>query len=116
VVCEITRLGLAMVPIRHLRGLAGMGDLVLTTTGSLQPQRPWGSSSRRVSRWMSIGALTAAWRRRNAARAGAALGARTASSFYRSSGMRVTLSGKSRATAWRLMGRELKERGVTSHT
>ncbi len=80
---EITRLGLAMgADPLTFAGLAGMGDLVLTTTGSLSRNRTLGvalaagTDARRVPavhRTVAEGV--------NAARAGAALGARHGSSF-----------------------------------
>jgi glycerol-3-phosphate dehydrogenase (NAD(P)+) len=75
---EITRLGLAMgADPATFAGLAGMGDLVLTTTGSLSRNRTLGvelasglslDEYRRSHRSVAEGV--------NAARAGAALGAR----------------------------------------
>jgi glycerol-3-phosphate dehydrogenase (NAD(P)+) len=75
---EITRLGLAMgADPATFAGLAGMGDLVLTTTGSLSRNRTLGvelasgltlEEYRRAHRSVAEGV--------NAARAGAALGAR----------------------------------------
>ena len=75
---EITRLGVAMgADPATFAGLAGMGDLVLTTTGSLSRNRTLGvelasglslEEYRRAHRSVAEGV--------NAARAGAALGAR----------------------------------------
>ncbi len=75
---EITRLGLAMgADPRTFAGLAGMGDLVLTTTGSLSRNRALGVA---VGQGQTLAQYRAAHRSvaegANTSRAGAALGER----------------------------------------
>jgi glycerol-3-phosphate dehydrogenase (NAD(P)+) len=109
---EITRLGVAMgaEPLTFA-GLAGMGDLVLTTTGSLSRNRALGmalaqgdtlASYRAAHRSVAEGA--------DASRAGAALGARMGVELpIIQKVCEVLFSGKpARDAVPELMGRELK--------
>jgi glycerol-3-phosphate dehydrogenase (NAD(P)+) len=109
---EITRLGLAMgADPLTFAGLAGMGDLVLTTTGSLSRNRTLGvalgagqslEEYRHTHRTVAEGV--------NAARAGAALGARHGVELpIVHQVCEVLFSGKPpRDGVAELMGRELK--------
>ncbi len=109
---EITRLGIAMgADPLTFAGLAGMGDLVLTTTGSLSRNRALGlalgegqslDEYRRSHRTVAEGV--------NAARAGAALGARHGVELpIMHQVCEVLFSGKPpRDGVAELMGRELK--------
>jgi glycerol-3-phosphate dehydrogenase (NAD(P)+) len=109
---EITRLGMSMgADPLTFAGLAGMGDLVLTTTGSLSRNRALGVAlaqgetlehHRRAHRSVAEGA--------NTSRAGAALGARMSVELpIIEKVCQVLFSGKSaREAVGELMGRELK--------
>ena len=109
---EITRLGVAMgADPLTFAGLAGMGDLVLTTTGSLSRNRALGvalaqgdtlESYRAAHRSVAEGA--------NTSRAGAALGARMGVELpIIQKVCEVLFSGKAaRDAVPELMGRELK--------
>jgi glycerol-3-phosphate dehydrogenase (NAD(P)+) len=109
---EITRLGMAMgADPTTFAGLAGMGDLVLTTTGSLSRNRTLGlelasglslEEHRRTHRSVAEGV--------NAARAGAALGARYGVELpIVHQVCEVLFSGKAPGDGVaELMGRELK--------
>ena len=110
---EITRLGVAMgADPLTFAGLAGMGDLVLTTTGSLSRNRALGvalAQGETLER-LPRGAPDRG-RGRQTSRAGAALGARAWASSCRSSQKvcEVLFSGKPAARRGaELMGRELK--------
>jgi glycerol-3-phosphate dehydrogenase (NAD(P)+) len=109
---EITRLGLSMgADSLTFAGLAGMGDLVLTTTGSLSRNRALGvalaqgetlEQHRMTHRSVAEGA--------NTSRAGAALGARMRVELpIIEKVCQVLFNGKSaREAVGELMGRELK--------
>ena len=109
---EITRLGVAMgADPSTFAGLAGMGDLVLTTTGNLSRNRALGvalaqgqslEEYRRAHRSVAEGA--------NTSRAGAALGARMGVELpIIQKVCEVLFSGKpARDAVPELMGRELK--------
>jgi glycerol-3-phosphate dehydrogenase (NAD(P)+) len=109
---EITRLGLSMgADPLTFAGLAGMGDLVLTTTGSLSRNRALGvavaqgetlEQHRTAHRSVAEGA--------NTSRAGAALGARMGVELpIIEKVCQVLFHGKSaREAVGELMGRELK--------
>jgi glycerol-3-phosphate dehydrogenase (NAD(P)+) len=109
---EITRLGMSMgADPLTFAGLAGMGDLVLTTTGSLSRNRALGVALaqgetlehyRLAHRSVAEGA--------NTSRAGAALGARMGVELpIIEKVCQVLFSGKSaREAVGELMGRELK--------
>jgi glycerol-3-phosphate dehydrogenase (NAD(P)+) len=109
---EITRLGVSMgADPLTFAGLAGMGDLVLTTTGSLSRNRALGvalaqgetlEQHRMAHRTVAEGA--------NTSRAGAALGARMGVELpIIEKVCQVLFNGKSaREAVGELMGRELK--------
>jgi len=109
---EITRLGMSMgADPLTFAGLAGMGDLVLTTTGSLSRNRALGvalaqgetlEQHRAAHRTVAEGA--------NTSRAGAALGARMGVELpIIEKVCQVLFNGKSaREAVGELMGRELK--------
>jgi glycerol-3-phosphate dehydrogenase (NAD(P)+) len=109
---EITRLGVAMgADPLTFAGLAGMGDLVLTTTGSLSRNRALGVA---LARGETLDGYRAAHRSvaegANTARAGAALGARMGVELPIIQKVHeILFSGKPAADAVpELMGRELK--------
>jgi glycerol-3-phosphate dehydrogenase (NAD(P)+) len=109
---EITRLGVAMgADPSTFAGLAGMGDLVLTTTGSLSRNRALGVA---LAQGQSLEAYRTAHRSvaegANTSRAGAALGARMGVELpIIQKVCEVLFSGKpARDAVPELMGRELK--------
>jgi glycerol-3-phosphate dehydrogenase (NAD(P)+) len=109
---EITRLGVAMgADPLTFAGLAGMGDLVLTTTGSLSRNRALGVA---VAQGQTLEAYRAAHRSvaegANTSRAGVALGARMGVELpIIQKVSEVLFSGKpARDAVPELMGRELK--------
>jgi glycerol-3-phosphate dehydrogenase (NAD(P)+) len=109
---EITRLGVAMgAEPSTFAGLAGMGDLVLTTTGSLSRNRALGVA---LAQGQTLEGYRAAHRSvaegANTSRAGAALGARMGVELpIIQKVCEVLFSGKpARDAVPELMGRELK--------
>lgn len=109
---EITRLGVAMgADPLTFAGLAGMGDLVLTTTGSLSRNRALGVA---LAQGQTLEEYRAAHRSvaegANTSRAGAALGARMGVELpIIQKVCEVLFSGKpARDAVPELMGRELK--------
>ena len=109
---EITRLGVAMgADPSTFAGLAGMGDLVLTTTGSLSRNRALGVA---LAQGQSLEEYRTAHRSvaegANTSRAGAALGARMGVELpIIQKVCEVLFSGKpARDAVPELMGRELK--------
>ena len=109
---EITRLGVAMgADPLTFAGLAGMGDLVLTTTGSLSRNRALGVA---LAQGESLASYRAAHRSvaegADTSRAGAALGARMGVELpIIQKVCEVLFSGKpARDAVPELMGRELK--------
>jgi glycerol-3-phosphate dehydrogenase (NAD(P)+) len=109
---EITRLGVAMgADPLTFAGLAGMGDLVLTTTGSLSRNRALGMA---LAQGDTLAGYRAAHRSvaegADASRAGAALGARMGVELpIIQKVCEVLFSGKpARDAVPELMGRELK--------
>lgn len=109
---EITRLGVAMgADPLTFAGLAGMGDLVLTTTGSLSRNRALGVA---LARGQTLEQYRSAHRSiaegANTSRAGAALGARMGVELpIIQKVCEVLFEGKSaRDAVPELMGRELK--------
>ena len=109
---EITRLGVAMgADPLTFAGLAGMGDLVLTTTGSLSRNRALGvalAQGETLERYNATHRSVAEGA--NTSRAGAALGARMGVELPITQKVcEVLFSGKSaRDAVPELMGRELK--------